>query len=131
MTLERLAAEHTRIALPRPVGVVATFLAVTVGWVIFRASDFTTAFHLLAAMVHPGAVTPDGVIITADSTITLAVALALCFLPAIPAVSRWRAAIAGSLAGRSLAAIAASLLLSVALAKAVTIAFHPFLYFRF
>lgn len=40
----------TGLRLPGPVGWLVTFLAVVVGWVFFRAADFDTALHMLAAM---------------------------------------------------------------------------------
>ncbi len=41
----------SRAALPRPVAVTLTFIAVVVGWVFFRSPDVSTAWHMLRGMV--------------------------------------------------------------------------------
>jgi alginate O-acetyltransferase complex protein AlgI len=41
---------RARWHLPRPFGWVLTMVFVLIGWVLFRAEDFTTAWHIFAAM---------------------------------------------------------------------------------
>ena len=54
LTLERLGLGRVLARLPRSLGVLLTFLAVTVGWVLFRSPDLASAAGYLAAMVRPG-----------------------------------------------------------------------------
>ena len=45
---------RARWPMPRPLGWAATMLFVLCGWVLFRAADFATAWHMLGAMAGLG-----------------------------------------------------------------------------
>jgi D-alanyl-lipoteichoic acid acyltransferase DltB (MBOAT superfamily) len=64
-----------RIALPRPVGGLITFVAVLVAWVFFRAGSFGEAFTMLHAMSGAGAAAHGGLALFRD------VGFALVFVP--------------------------------------------------
>jgi len=82
-------------------------------------------------MVEPGRAAERIAIITADLDMAMAAGLVLCFLPAVPAIAGWRVRLAVAAPWRTAAMAAALVLLAISGAKAMTVAFHPFLYFRF
>jgi alginate O-acetyltransferase complex protein AlgI len=61
LALERAVSlpRWLRGAAWRPLGVAATFLAVCVGWVLFRAQSFADAAAVLAGLVRPGGLSLD------------------------------------------------------------------------
>jgi alginate O-acetyltransferase complex protein AlgI len=127
ITLERLGLDRVLARLPRWMGIGLTFLAVTVGWVLFRAPDLPSAAAYLAALARPGL--PERfVIVTADQWCALVVGLAICLLPALPTFAR--PAWAPTLPLPVRMALALPLLVLTA-AKVMTVAYNPFLYFRF
>jgi alginate O-acetyltransferase complex protein AlgI len=131
ITLDRLFLKRLLDRLPRAVAIGFTFLAVTVGWVLFRSPDFASALGYLRAMADPGAVSERFVYIAGDLYPTMALGLAICFLPAVPSFERLRRAFAQGPRWPTLAMATGCGLLLLALGKATTVAFHPFLYFRF
>jgi alginate O-acetyltransferase complex protein AlgI len=129
LTLERLGLGRVLMRLPRAIGVLATFLAVTVGWVLFRAPDLAAAAGYLAAMVQPRA--PGRfVLVTLDQWCALAVGLAICLLPALPHFQACRAPASPTPALALRMALALPLLV-LTVGKAMTVTYNPFLYFRF
>ena len=130
LTLERLGLGRALARLPRPLGVLVTFLAVTVGWVLFRAPDLASAAGHLAAMARPG-LPGRFVIVTFDQWCALAIGLAVCLLPALPPFERWRAAGVASPPPLSLRMAMALPLLVLTAGKVMTVTYNPFLYFRF
>jgi alginate O-acetyltransferase complex protein AlgI len=129
LTLERLALGRVLARLPRVAGVLLTFLAVTVGWVLFRAPDLGSAAAYLAAMAQPG-LAGRVVIVTLDQWCALVIGLAICLLPALPGAAwlRARAAAPAPLALRMAAVLPLFLLTA---GKVMTVTYNPFLYFRF
>jgi alginate O-acetyltransferase complex protein AlgI len=116
--------------LPRPLGILVTFLAVTVGWVLFRAPDLPSAARYLFAMVSPDA--PGRfVIVTLDQWCALVIGLAICLLPALSLGVRGRAVPAATTAPLPLRMALTLPLLILAAGKAMTVTYNPFLYFRF
>ena len=131
LTLDRMFLERWLRSLPPPSAIALTFLAVSLGWVVFRAPDFATAVAYYTALASPGALTSRVVVVTADLYWVMGLGLALCFLPAVPGVERWRRAVVGKEAWPMIASTGACALLVLSIGKAMTVAFHPFLYFRF
>jgi alginate O-acetyltransferase complex protein AlgI len=129
LTLDRIFLGRWLRSVPRAVGIAVTFLLVTVGWIVFRAPTLGVALRHLGAMLDPTRESTRFVPITLDLYLILAVALALCFLPAL----RWQKFAqreqAWGYSGWGMAG--ACVLLIVSAAKATTVAFQPFLYFRF
>ena len=66
--------------LPRRVAVALTFLAVVVGWVMFRATSTREAFHIYVAMVGVHGLGLDVLRVHAGSIAVLGVALGLSFV---------------------------------------------------
>jgi len=131
ITLDRLFLKRLLDRLPRAVGIGFTFLAVTVGWVLFRSPDFGAAIAYLAVMADPGAVSERFTVITADLYAVMALGLAICFMPALPPLERLRRSFLAQPRWPTLAMAGACCLLLLSLGKATAVAFHPFLYFRF
>jgi len=117
--------------LPRVIGIGFTFLAVTIGWVLFRAPDFPSALGYLTAMADPSRTAERLFIMTPDLWFAMAAGLALCFLPAFPPVEQLREHVTARPHWATWSMLAACALLLLAIGKATTVAFHPFLYFRF
>ncbi len=131
LTLDRMFMKRALRRLPRIVAVGVTFVLVTIGWVIFRAPDIDSAFRYLAVMADWTAVRTGAFIVTRDQMLILAVALAICFLPVSVRVSRALDTLRALPKWESARLVMAAVVLALALAKAVTVSFHPFLYFRF
>jgi len=131
LTLDRLFLGRWLRSRHRALGILLTFLTVTLGWVIFRAPTQAAALRHLGAMLDPGRMSTRFVLITYDHYLVMLVGLAFCFLPAFRVHERWLAARAqpSSYSARVMAGACVLLLLSAA--KATTVAFQPFLYFRF
>ena len=130
LTLERIALGRVLARLPRLIGVLVTFLAVTVGWVFFRAPTLASAASYLAAMTRPGQ--PGRfAIVTLDQWCAMAVGLAICLLPALPLFERRRALAAAPAPSLALRMAVALPLLLLTAGKVMTVTYNPFLYLRF
>ena len=131
LTLDRLFVKRLLTRLPRVIGIGFTFLAVTIGWVLFRAPDFPSALGYLTAMADPSRTAERLFIMTPDLWFAMAAGLAICFLPAFPPVEQLREQVTARPHWATWSMLAACALLLLAIGKATTVAFHPFLYFRF
>lgn len=125
LATERAVRGRGGRGLPPGIGMALTFLAVLVGWVLFRAPDLSAALsHLLGMAGVNGWGLSSELLwqIQPRAVITLAVGLALSLLPTPATVGP-----------RLLAVLRASLvpLFLLAVARAVTDTASPFLYFRF
>jgi alginate O-acetyltransferase complex protein AlgI len=116
--------------LPRVLSMTVTLLLVMGGWAIFRARSFGQLRQILTAMVSPG-LAGQFVDVPAHQAFVLVIAFAGALVAATPPVERARAVARVSPLCRAGAAIVAIILGELALAKAVTVTFNPFLYFRF
>jgi alginate O-acetyltransferase complex protein AlgI len=130
LTLERLFLRRALASLPRALGAVLTFLAVTVGWVLFRAPDLASAARYLAAMTRPG-LPGRFAIVTLDQWCAMAIGLLICALPALPPVERLRGRTAWIPQALTVRMAAAFPLLLFTAGKVMTVTYNPFLYFRF
>jgi alginate O-acetyltransferase complex protein AlgI len=131
LTLDRLFLKRLLLRLPRAVGVGFTFVAVTIGWVLFRAPDARGALGYLAAMIDPLAQSQRVVLVTPDLYGVMAVGLGICFLPGLRGVERLHVRLRATAQWTTISMGSAACLLLLSIAKATTVAFHPFLYFRF
>ena len=131
LSLDRLFMKRLFTRLPRVVGIGFTFLAVTIGWVLFRAPDFGSALAYLTAMADPGRASQRFLIITADQYFVMLAGLGICFLPVLAPIERLRQHVAERPQWATWRMLAACVLLLLSVGKATTVAFHPFLYFRF
>jgi alginate O-acetyltransferase complex protein AlgI len=126
---ERLLGKHPLYrALPRALRVAATFLAVLVAWVFFRAPDLPSALRYLGHMLgrSPGAPNADlvsGIIYQPYYAATFAAAAAVTWLA--PQTWDW----ARSLGWPKVAVVLGLFVLSVLVLS--TQAYNPFIYFIF
>jgi alginate O-acetyltransferase complex protein AlgI len=130
LTLERLGLGRVLARLPRVVGVLVTFLVVTVGWVLFRAPDLPSAAGYLAAMARPGAPGRFN-IVTLDQWCALVAGLVICLLPALTPFRRLRVSTTAPSPAPLLRMAMALPLLVLTAGKVLTVTYNPFLYFRF
>ena len=131
LTLDRLFLRRLLTRLPRVAGIGFTFLAVIIGWVLFRAPDARSAVGYYAAMINPFAQPHDLVLVTSDLYLTMAVGLADCFLPGLGGLERLHQRLRTGGQWQTISMASAAGLLVLSIAKATTVAFHPFLFFRF
>jgi alginate O-acetyltransferase complex protein AlgI len=122
----------TRLAarMPRFVAVGVTLLLIMIGWAIFRAPDLPHLASVLQAMMSPG---QAGAFVRIQSDQFAAILIGFGgALGAATGVGRTiAAAMDASDSGRAVVALAIMALGMLAIAKAVTVTFNPFLYFRF
>lgn len=131
LSLDRLFLRGWLGRLPRALAILLTYLAVTVGWVLFRAADLGQAGRYLGAMAAPGRGTTGTLLVTPDLQAALLAGLALCLLPATPLGAWLDRGWAAGTGLRTLGLAGAALVLLLSIAKVLTVASHPFLYFRF
>lgn len=130
MVLDRQSWWKWTEKLPSVLRVAGTLVLVMVGWAIFRSHGLEQLGQVLGAMVSPGQ-TGRFVAVRGHELAALIVGLGGALVAATPLARRWIAAGARSPAVRAAAAAVIVLLASVAVAKALTSTFNPFLYFRF
>lgn len=125
LAAERALGRPDRRGLPAPAATALTFLAVLLGWVLFRTPDLGAAWsHLLGMAGAHGWVVSSELAwqLTPRSLLTLALGLVICFWPAVT-LPRPRAAWPWQLG--------LSALFLLAVARAIADTATPFLYFRF
>lgn len=130
LTLERLGGGRLLKRLPRALRILVTFLLVMLTLAIFRATDLSHAGTYLGALFGLGSGEIEFLVLPRDGLFALAAALAIVFLPGFPAVDRLASRLCLGEA-RPLALAGGLVLLALAAGKAMSVAFHPFLYFRF
>jgi len=87
LVLERILGKRTVYSfLPQPLQIGATFVLITVGWVLFRSPDITHAWRLLEIMFTPsepqgGSILLGAVICTPELMLTIAICSLLAFQP--------------------------------------------------
>jgi len=131
LTLDRLFLRRLLTRLPRAAGIAFTFLAVIIGWVLFRAPDSRGALTYYAAMINPLAQSHEVALVTSDMYLVMTVGLAICFLPGLRGFERLHERLQMRPQWMTVSMASAAGLLVLSIAKATTVAFHPFLYFRF
>jgi D-alanyl-lipoteichoic acid acyltransferase DltB (MBOAT superfamily) len=114
----------TGLALPRPAGVLVTFLFVNFAWVFFRAPDLRSAAQVLTAMVSPGAGIDERILVIWPLLLIGAGLVWLCPTSTVLASAprRGRSLVAG-------AALGAALLLGFVATN--TSLPSPFIYYNF
>lgn len=122
----------TRLAsrLPRFVSVGVTLLLVMIGWTIFRAPDLRHLASILHAMASPGHA-GDFVRVQSDQVAAILIGFVGALAAATGTGRTIAAAADASDSGRTAVALAVVSLAVLAVSKAVTVTFNPFLYFRF
>jgi alginate O-acetyltransferase complex protein AlgI len=128
LAMERTAVGKALDKLPRPLRHVYGLLAVGIGWVFFRAADFTQAvayLQALAGLNSSGFEYTWMVRMTREYMTLLAVGLAGC-IPSVPWLAE-RLGMAGTIAGR----IAVPVFLALALMQLAAGSHSPFIYAQF
>jgi len=138
LSLDKLLRPTRLSRLPGIVAVPGTFMLVLFSWVLFRANTLAHAAAYLRCMLLPwtGAdrpALPPAEFMDPFGGLTLAVAAAVCFIPAVPAARSWLDRVgAAATPGSALALAVGSILLLVCSAMALAAGtFNPFIYFRF
>ncbi len=130
LVLDRLFLLRLLDRMPRVAANAATLLAVMLGWTIFRASSLDQLATFLRAMVHPGLA---GMAFRWENSLIAATGAGVAISLA-PRISGFEAGMGWLLTrkpGRLAIETAGVILFALALDKAVTDPFRPFLYFRF
>ena len=130
LVLDRLFLLRLLDRMPRLVANAATLLVVTLGWTIFRAGSLRQLADFAYAMTHPAL---HGIGLRWENTLVCAVAagVVISLAPRVPRVDAAVAWLAARRPGRLAIEAAGVVLFAVALDKAITDPFRPFLYFRF
>ncbi len=116
--------------VPRPFTVAINLLLVMIGWNLFRSADFSQAVGMFSAMACPGR-TGEFVWVQNHQWAAIAIGMAGALIASTALFQRLLANAETSSAGRILGALGLAALGSLAVLKAVTVTFNPFLYFRF
>ena len=114
--------------IPRPVGVLVTFLLVPIGWVFFRAKSISQAIQLIHIMFSPNrASSLDLIGPTSDVYFFLIIGLVLSFVP-LSTVRRLNNGPVWIFGARQISLV---LLAVWSFGHVFAATFTPFLYFRF
>lgn len=130
MVLDRQSWWKWTEKLPSPLRVAGVLFLVAIGWTIFRAHDLPQLSAMLGAMASPGL---EGrfVALRGHELAAIVIGLGGALAAATPWVRRLVEAGARNPAARAGAAVFIVALGGLAIAKALTTTFNPFLYFRF
>ena len=130
LAADRIGLARLTRALPDAINIGATFLLVSIGWVLFRSPDIHHGIGYLHALIDPARDVPPLVFLDQNVLVTLLAACVLSFVP-----YDWIGRLGRS--PRSAQALETSMAWAVALAfvwsgsRLVATTFIPFLYFRF
>jgi alginate O-acetyltransferase complex protein AlgI len=130
MVLDRQSWWKWTERLPSPLRVAGVLALVAIGWAIFRSHGLTQLGDVLSAMARPGL---EGQFLAVRSHEAAAMAIGLlgaliAATPQVRSLTEKAATIPSARAAASLIIVALGVL---AIAKALTTTFNPFLYFRF
>ncbi|KQV54903.1 MULTISPECIES: MBOAT family protein [unclassified Caulobacter] len=130
MVLDRQSWLKWTERLPSPLRVAGVLALVAIGWAIFRSHGLTQLGDVLSAMARPGL---EGQFLAVRSHEAAAMAIGLlgaliAATPQVRSLTEKAATIPSARAAASLIIVALGVL---AIAKALTTTFNPFLYFRF
>jgi alginate O-acetyltransferase complex protein AlgI len=116
--------------LPRGINIIITLFFVMIGWLLFRSTSLAQCLGFLAAMFNPDK-QGNVLYITANVWVAMGVGIFLSLIPALRLydviMMTWKTC----RISRPIEALLLSSVALLALAKAVTVTFNPFLYFRF
>jgi len=130
LVLDRLFLLRLLDRMPRLAANAITLLIVMLGWTIFRASSLPQLGSFTYAMTHPAL---SGVTFRWDTGLIAATiaGIVISLAPRVSGIDRATAWMIARKPGRLLVETMAVILFAIALDKAVTDPFRPFLYFRF
>lgn len=130
MVLDRQSWWTWTQRLPSPMRVAGTLVLVMIGWAIFRSHGLPQLGEVLGAMARPG-LEGQYLAVRSHEATAMAIGLIGALVAATPLVRTLTERAAAIPAARAAASLAIVMLGLLAVAKAVTTTFNPFLYFRF
>ncbi len=119
----------SRWKLPKGLAVLATFILVLLGWVLFYSDTLGSAFSVYGSMIGIRTPLSDQAGLYALSTYGLPLVLSLFFC--LPVMKVLKGTIEKSVPGRVVIYIVMTGLFILTLAALITESYNPFLYFRF
>ena len=130
LVLDRLFLLRLLDRMPKVVANAATMIVVMVGWAIFRVNSLPQLMQFATAMTHPALI---GVRFQWEATVAAATiaGVLVSLAPRISGIDAAAAWLVTRRPGRLMVELVVLVLFAVALDKAVTDPFRPFLYFRF
>jgi alginate O-acetyltransferase complex protein AlgI len=124
LAIERWLGDRNPVrALPKPAQQLITFLLVLVGWVFFRATDFSHAWQVLGSMIGLGNGSPIGSVVGKQLALAMFVCVGIAFFA--PNLRRRTPPLSAPLA------FACGLAISISIALMAARTASPFLYFQF
>ena len=130
LTLDRMFLLRLLDRAGALVSTTVTLLIVMIGWVIFRTSSIGELGAYLAALLPQGRAGAF-LELAPDVLVTVLIGSTLSLLPATPLFPRLANLYEKNTILRTLAEVGLLLLFVVAIARAITVPFKPFIYFRF
>jgi len=133
MTIERLFLARLFKKSGKVVAAVATFLIVTISWVIFRAESMECAREFLQLMFSVTRRSVD-FIVTPQLIILLFASAFFSFWALIPGIEKWQMQVftgIRSTTGLVLITVCSAILFIIGLSQVTATGFNPFIYFRF
>ena len=130
LVCDRIFWNRVSKRLPRLASVAVTLFLIMIGWAIFRAHTFSQLQEVLTAMFMPAR---SGSFVRIQSYQIAAISLGLIgsLVVSVVPVRQLVREIGANPLGRAAGSVAVAAIGALALAKAVVVTFHPFLYFRF
>ena len=130
LVCDRIFWNRVSKRLPRLASVAVTLFLIMIGWAIFRAHTFSQLQEVLTAMFMPAR---SGSFVRIQSYQIAAISLGLIgsLVVSVAPVRQVVREIGANPLGRAAGSVAVAAIGTLALAKAVVVTFHPFLYFRF
>ena len=131
LVADRVGLAHVTRALPACINIAATFLLVTIGWVLFRSNNIHHAFGYLQAMFDFGREVQPVLFLDQNTILTLCIAALISFVPesllgVAPAVS-----LRYALVSERTISVLVAFGFPWAGTRLAAVTFTPFLYFRF
>jgi alginate O-acetyltransferase complex protein AlgI len=130
LTLDRLFLRDALARCGAVVSTIATLFIVMIGWAIFRSDSPGHLMSYLSALVGVTQAT-DVLEIPAEVPFTLAIGTIISLLPATALYPALIRSFEKHAALRTLTVAALVVIYVLAIARAVTVPFQPFIYFRF
>jgi alginate O-acetyltransferase complex protein AlgI len=123
LLIEKTIKNHVRISLPKILKGIYCFVAVLIGWVLFRADTLSSALHYIAVMFTPKNAVLDMVFLSQINAKTI-----LFFMASIPIAAGYMRKLCYI---PYLSQFLAMVILVFSYTVVVSSAYNPFIYFRF